>query len=560
MIPLAIPTSGGVCFAAYDWAPGRAVLLIPPFGMEAEASARIWRDFAAGLARSGIAVLRPDLPGTGDSAGDATEPGRVASWRAAIAGLHAWLAERHDGRVALVGCRFGALLALDAIALGVPADGLVLLDPPESGAVFARGLRARARLEGHGAAPDGPDFIQAYGVPIAAATLADLRDLPADFSPARRLPPVLAVVTPQRNAWPERLGNLGASVTEAPFEGHGEFVLRGPMHTTPPLAVFDRVQAFLHTLPSASAAPVPSLPAVSTGLAMPGLTEAPVSFGPGLFGILCRPDHQAPDAPVVVLPSTGNRPRSGMDGSWAVLARRLARLGIASLRYDTGGVGESNGETPAPGGVDAYLPQRVADMRAAIDRAAAEGNRVVLVGHCSGAYAAWQAAIDDGRVAGLLTINLLVLGRQTVESAQALLRPAVASIAPSATSPSFKARLRGMAVRLCPGWAWNLARSLGREERDARHGLRVLAARGCTVRFLYADAPGEDYRFCRAFGPAPRLPAGIGLTTIAGADHELSARRHRLAAFDMVAGFAASMADARTRQAARQPSHQEIAA
>src|SRR4051812_45673238 len=112
MVPVAI----GDCFAAYHWAPGSAVLILPGFGIEAAAAARVWRDLSLRLAACGIASLRPDLPGTGDSLGSPEDPDCIAAWRLAVGDCAAWLAARHGGRVALLGYRFGALLALDALA------------------------------------------------------------------------------------------------------------------------------------------------------------------------------------------------------------------------------------------------------------------------------------------------------------------------------------------------------------------------------------------------------------------------------------------------------------
>ena len=186
MTPVIIPSAGGACFGMYQVAPGPAVMMLPPFGDEGLKTARIWRNLAVDLAEHGLATLRFDLPGTGNSAGDATEAGRVEAWRAAIRDCASWLAARHDGRVILFGHRFGALLALDAAASGVSTERLVLLDPPISGATLVRHLRARARMEGFGPPPEGPDYIQAGGVPLSATTLQDLAKLPAPVAgPAR---------------------------------------------------------------------------------------------------------------------------------------------------------------------------------------------------------------------------------------------------------------------------------------------------------------------------------------------------------------------------------------
>jgi alpha-beta hydrolase superfamily lysophospholipase len=55
------------------------VVIVPPFGWEDVCCYRPLRELAEMLAAQGIAVLRYDLPGTGDSTGGANDQGLV--WR-----------------------------------------------------------------------------------------------------------------------------------------------------------------------------------------------------------------------------------------------------------------------------------------------------------------------------------------------------------------------------------------------------------------------------------------------------------------------------------------------
>ena len=183
MIPVVIPTSGGDCFAMYGAASGALVLFCPPIGDECRKTARLWRDLAVRLQEHGVASLRVDLPGTGNSAGEPSDPDLVGNWRAAIRACAEWAKRRHGGRVILFGYRFGALLALDA-ATEVSVERLVLLDPPASGSAAARYIRSRARLEAAGPLPEGPEFIQAGGMPLSEAALAAISTLPAPIGQA----------------------------------------------------------------------------------------------------------------------------------------------------------------------------------------------------------------------------------------------------------------------------------------------------------------------------------------------------------------------------------------
>ena len=60
------------------------VLLNPPLGIEAVSAHAAYRRLADRLAEVGFAVLRFDYDGTGDSAGQTHDPGRVAAWLGSI--------------------------------------------------------------------------------------------------------------------------------------------------------------------------------------------------------------------------------------------------------------------------------------------------------------------------------------------------------------------------------------------------------------------------------------------------------------------------------------------
>ena len=55
-------------------------VIVPPFGWEHVCCYRPLRFLGQTLAASGIAALRYDLPGTGDSSGRVTDPGLVNAW------------------------------------------------------------------------------------------------------------------------------------------------------------------------------------------------------------------------------------------------------------------------------------------------------------------------------------------------------------------------------------------------------------------------------------------------------------------------------------------------
>ncbi len=552
MTPVLIPSAGGACFGMYQVAPGPAVLMLPPFGDEALKTSRIWRNLAIDLAKHGLATLRFDLPGTGNSAGEATENGRVEVWQAAIRDCACWLAARHDERVILFGHRFGALLALDAAASGVSAERLVLLDPPVSGAALVRHLRARARMEGFGPPPEGPDYIQSGGVPLSATTLHDLAKLPAAAA-GPGFPPALLVLNDSAAApspWPDRLRASGSIVETMPFEGFDAFVRRDAFRVEAPAAVLGRVVDYMvHAVGTGNLSGVPAPPPRAV-LRLDGLMEAPVEFGPGngMFGILCRPDQPVAGTPAMLLPTTGVDPCSGLSRMWTDLARQLARRGITSLRFDMTGVGESQGSHTSDPMTASYHPDRIADLECAVDALAAQSfDQVTVVGYCSGAYAAWHAAINDKRIGGLLAGNLVYFNLQTMladdvlrlqpgSSRLGLGRGPITRLLPAHGLAALR-RLDDQLRTAIPRPIRHVLRGWEADQKQTRRHVRALTARGCAVRIVMAEDDHGHVRLRRAFGERPRLPKGAELTVIADTDHQFSDRRHRAHFLELAADF-----------------------
>jgi hypothetical protein len=119
-----------------------AVLLCNPFGQEAIRSHRLQRVLAERLARDGIAVLRFDYYGTGDSGGDDGD-GDLEGWTGDVLAAHEELMNRSAAqRVAWMGARLGATLAVKAAA-GAALSKLVLWDPIADGAAYLALLRTR---------------------------------------------------------------------------------------------------------------------------------------------------------------------------------------------------------------------------------------------------------------------------------------------------------------------------------------------------------------------------------------------------------------------------------
>jgi pimeloyl-ACP methyl ester carboxylesterase len=133
------------------------------------------------------------------------------------------------------------------------------------------------------------------------------------------------------------------------------------------------------------------------------MTELCCQFGEygQLAGIVTEPAAECRS--LCVLVNAGLVPKSGPWRLYVEAARRLAQSGVATLRFDLGGVGDSRREQ-----ADQPLKERTAlEIRAAIDelrRRYPDSRGLVVGGLCSGAEDALRYAEGDARVTGVVLI------------------------------------------------------------------------------------------------------------------------------------------------------------
>jgi exosortase A-associated hydrolase 1 len=130
--------------------------------------------------------------------------------------------------------------------------------------------------------------------------------------------------------------------------------------------------------------------------------EVPFFFACGddsLLGIVALPAVPAEVGVLVIV--GGPQYRVGSHRQFVLLARALASAGIACMRFDHRGVGDSSGDMRSFEAIGE-------DIRAAVDAFLARAPRltkVVLWGLCDAASAACFYAASDSRVAGMVLLN-----------------------------------------------------------------------------------------------------------------------------------------------------------
>jgi dienelactone hydrolase len=400
------------CYGVLHEAEGRhGVVVCGSLGEEALNSYRSQVFLGEQLAQAGFPTLRISYYGTGDSAGEDDEPGRFRAWLDSIVAAARWLRTTCGvTSVSLCGIRIGAALAARAALDIDDVDALVLLAPTTSGRRFLReqilSARTVAEIWQSTSTIDDGQWFEAHGLRIDRATRDALDAL--DIGKLGRLPVRRVLLLDQADAagldrLATKLRDAGSNVTYHACEGCGD-MLRESHEIEVPHAAFADAVAWLGDA-GHSAQPARNIPAPA--LELGSARETPVQLGPAdaLAGILTTPRHCRPDSPVVLMPSTGANPRVGNSRGMVALARWLAEQGIASLRMDGHGVGDAapiTGEHGMP-----YSKQGDRDVSAGVDFLAARfAGPIVVLGMCSGAYHAFQAALDDKRINGLMLVNM----------------------------------------------------------------------------------------------------------------------------------------------------------
>ena len=228
----------------------------------------------------------------------------------------------------------------------------------------------------------------------------------------------------------ERLGEAlraaGVAVSTRPGPGFGASVIGDLQTVEVPHATFAETSAWLDAVPATAEAARgsegPGRERLELDVHGARVREQPfvhdVRSG-RLFGVLAEPGGPPADLCAVLL-NAGPQRRVGPNRMWVQSARRWAARGVPSLRIDLDGIGDADGH-PAGWREEAafYEPQHVEYVKDVLARLRTEGfgQRFIVLGLCSGANWAFNAALDDESVVAALLINpRALLWRPWIES------------------------------------------------------------------------------------------------------------------------------------------------
>jgi alpha/beta superfamily hydrolase len=416
-----------------------AVLVCGAQGAEELSSHRSVCALAQGLAADGVPVLRFDWAGEGDSAGaqdaDTVGGGRVGGWQASIDhALHALRQASGCVRIAIVGVQLGALLSAQILRRHQDIVAWLAVAPAPSGKQFLRERLALGHLGqpahsgtapgGNVGASDAQPLLEAGGFVYTQATREALGALTLEPAGQAAQAVGMALIVFQRDDLPlpaRARAALGQRCEWHDARGCAQMVDE-PHRSVVPQALIAALRSRLGVLAAASPPPAEG-PRGAFGRVQAcwaGVMEEAVHLDigagtTGLFGLLSVPAHGRVHRTVLML-NAGAIRHVGPSGLYTHLARRWAAQGVAVLRIDLSGLGESPAQ---PGELDnvVYGMAAVSEVAGAARWLARRTGvaQTQLLGLCAGAYHALQATMAGAPVERVLALNPLTFSHPAAQ-------------------------------------------------------------------------------------------------------------------------------------------------
>lgn len=420
----------------------RGVVIVNGIGFDGLLAYRTLRVLANQLASQGIAVLRFDLPGTGDSSGDYSDPKQVQAWVSSVEDACAALRNITGVRdVQLLGFRMGATLALLAAEQSNAVSGISMWAPTPKGRAFVRELHAlnsfrSATRPTQPPAPDGVPStdLEVVGFEFSSDTLEELSSINVtEPRPARAAAQAFVLDrtdAPASHKLVAALRDAGVSVDHDAFDDYQSFMTDDETKALLPQQAMDKLVAWHCTTPFTeedgptdatlvSALPLdPDAPgrfalhhsAIAATPSLVATVETARWIDTNLFAIVTQPSNaRLRKATGIVITNTGTVNRSGPGRFHTPLARYWASLGYTVVRVDLGGSGDSAPRDPETENTP-YAAERIRELKEVLSWVRTELGTVstIAFGICSGAYNNLQVAASGEPLDAVILVNPLI--------------------------------------------------------------------------------------------------------------------------------------------------------
>jgi pimeloyl-ACP methyl ester carboxylesterase len=562
---------------AVKTAHGTPVLLCSGLNQDALNSYHAQRLLAAQLSESGYPTMRFDYPQTGDSDdvegfGNNSDIDLWKIWLDSIDQAAEFLLRATGARrLILCGLRIGATLAALAAVRRKDVAGLILLSPVLKGHSYLRQLWIQAQLYEKRLPPMEHEirFQDIYFNQKTVQSITAVNICSTAYSGDLK---IAVFARSQGRLLEDCCCNWsgGADVFRFSFAGLEPMLSlnieddKAHPNFTPLVQVQDGSDP-------------PRIIVENLVMTPAGCMETPLHFGSRgqLFGILCQPENMRTNDVVLVV-NTGRDPRHSPGRFNVEFSRILARQGIASLRFDFSGLGDSLGSPGQESILSSLMDHdRSDDLSAAIDMLERLGfRRFTAYGLCAGAYHSMRAAVADQRISRLLLINIPVFSWTSGARIDfirhknmppryflsELLKLNSWTIAGQKLQKS-RSVLRGQAIRLSTKFAnapWSplawLDRTSGVKLTAGQKSMEVLSRRRVKTLLLFGEGDLGLDAVAQEFGthnPVPALGDNVIFQVLPDFDHLVSHERTRRHAARCMIDFLEQTGESSARHAAR---------
>ena len=495
------------------------VVICPPVGIDLSHAYTNLLLLARALADAGFLVVRFDYDGTGQSAGGMDDSDRLGSWIESIRAAAHIAREAGVTWLGGVGLRLGATLLARAAAMDGAFSSLALWDPYSSGTAFLREQSA-VKLGVLPQLSESVPGLAAAGYVFSPETVEELQALEIGSADELRAEHVLVLTDPARRTDKPLKQKLGE---EPPVEWQeycqvSDLYDTGRLDYVTPRAVVEQVATWVAGSCTEESRPllqpIARNASVVVAISDEGVptVEKHRELGPvGLFGIETVAGETSADRPTVLLLTIAGECSIGPARQWVDYSRRLAAQGFRSIRFDLSSIADSPTRPGQPERA-LYAPEAVEDIADAARAASpTDPSNVVLVGVCSGAYAA-LAAVPRIRPRAVVAVNPLMTEWGEENAFQAAASEAAPRITPTSLGAAIRGRLRrsslkGKIVDRLPPLLWRVVFALNLAHSPVRLLAPVWKAKVPTLLVC-----GEE----EARLPKARSPQALGRL---GADH-----------------------------------------